>query len=75
MKVATLPVCDKSAALDVLDNLRRAVEAGQIKAFACVGIAPDHTTLLWSSSTLPTTKLEMSGALAHLQHCYIMGDV
>lgn len=64
------PVVDMADALDVLDDLRRAVESGQIKAFACVGIEPDHCTRMWSSSTKPTTRLELIGAMAQLQYCY-----
>ncbi|WP_026641121.1 hypothetical protein [Bordetella petrii] len=74
LKVVALPVGDKSAALEVVESLRRAVESGQIKAFACAGIEPDHCTRMWSSCTLPTTRLEMIGAITSLQHCYIAGE-
>lgn len=63
-------VVDKSDALDVIDSLRAAIESGQIKAFACVGIEPDHNTRMWSSSTAMTSRLEMIGAMTHLLHCY-----
>lgn len=64
------PVVDMKDALETLDSLRRAVESGQIKAFACVGIEPDHTTRVWSSTTLRTTRLEMIGAMAQLQYSF-----
>ena len=63
-------VVDKSDALEVLDSLRAAIEDGQIKAFACVGIEPDNCTRMWSSSTEPTSRLEMIGAMYHMLHCY-----
>lgn len=64
------PVQDKTEALAVIDNLRAAVESGEIKAFACVGIEPDHCTQAWSSCTQHTTRLEMIGAMYHLLHSY-----
>lgn len=64
------PVVDMKDALETLDSLRAAVESGQIKAFACVGIEPDHTTRMWSSTTTPTTRLEMIGAMAQLLYCF-----
>ena len=64
------PVVDVAAALEVLEDLRGAIERGEIKAFAAVGIEPDHCTRMWSSSTRPTTRLEMQGAMAYLLYCY-----
>ena len=64
------PEINISDALAVLDDLRAAVEAGRIKAFACVGIAPDQGTLTWQAATQPTKRLEMIGAMAHMLHCY-----
>jgi hypothetical protein len=64
------PVVDKSDALEVLDDLRAAVERGEIIAFACVGIEPDDCTQIWSSSTKPTTRLKIIGAMAHMLHSY-----
>lgn len=64
------PVHDKSEALVVIDSLRAAVESGEIKAFACVGIEPNHNTQMWASSTQPTTRLELIGAMHHLLHSY-----
>lgn len=66
MKLVNLPVDDKSDALEVLDDLRAKIESGEIKAFAAVGIAQDHTTYRWQSTTKPTTKLEILGAAVHL---------
>lgn len=64
------PVQDKADALAVLDGLRAAIESGEIKAFACVGIEPDHCTRMWSSSVQATTRLELIGAMYHMLHCY-----
>lgn len=66
------PVQDKSDALAVIDSLRAAVESGEIKAFACVGIEPDHSTKAWQACTQQTTRLEMIGAMYHLLHSYEM---
>ena len=62
------PVVDKTEALEVIDDLRAAVERGEVKAFACVAIAPDHSTRMWRSCTRPTTFLEIIGAAYHLLH-------
>ena len=64
------PVVDMTDALAVLDSLRAAVEAGEIVAFACVGIEPDDCTRMWSSATRPTTRLKIIGAMAHMLHSY-----
>lgn len=66
----TRPVQDKTEALAVVDSLRAAVESGEIKAFACVGIEHGHNTQMWASSTKPTTQLELIGAMYHLLHSY-----
>lgn len=66
----TRPVQDKSEALAVIDSLRAAVESGEIKAFACVGIEPDQSTKMWASCTRRTTRLEMIGAMFHMLHSY-----
>ena len=65
-----LPTQDKSDALAVIDDLRNAVLAGEIKAFACVGIEPDHCTRMWASSAMSTTRLELIGAMYHMLHSY-----
>ena len=70
MKAIPLPVVDKTAALEVLDTLRKAVEDGEIVAFCAVGIEPDDCTRMWSSSVKPVTRLRMIGALTNLMHCY-----
>jgi hypothetical protein len=65
---------DATDALEVIDNLREAVATGKIKAFACVGITPNHNTLGWSSCTVKTTRLEVLGAIADLHHQYASGS-
>ena len=64
------PEMDTSQALAVIDSLREAVISGQIKAFACVGTAKDHSTSEWMACTAPTTRLEVIGAMAHQLHIY-----
>lgn len=61
---------EAKAALEVLESLRLAIVSGQIKAFAAVGIEPDHCTRMWSAQVQPTTKLEMIGAMTTLLHNY-----
>lgn len=53
-------------ALSVIDDLRNRVEAGDIKAFVVVGVAPDHETMQWCGHTSKTTRLEMQGAIMQL---------
>ncbi|AKJ28836.1 hypothetical protein [Caldimonas brevitalea] len=67
------PVVDKTEALAVLESLRDAVERGEIKAFACVGLASDHSTRMWSATVTKTTRLELIGAMTHMLHCYEAG--
>lgn len=76
MSVTVLPnvINNVAEALAVIDDLRRRVEAGEIKAFIAVGITPDKNTEAWSSATAFTARLEMMGAIAHLQQCYHSGE-
>ena len=53
-------------ALSVVDDLRRRVEAGDIKAFVVVGVAPDHESMSWAGYTAKTTRLELQGAIMQL---------
>lgn len=77
MQVTKLPhpLFDKSETLKIIDSLRAAVESGQIKSFAAVGIEPDGNTLLWTSCVQHTTRLEVIGAIAHLLTQYSTGEV
>lgn len=61
---------DKTAMLEVLEDLRRKVEAGEIIAFVTVGLQPDDETLGWSGSIGGVTRLRVMGAIASLQHSY-----
>jgi hypothetical protein len=56
----------KEDALAVIDSLRKAVEEGQIVAFAAVGIEPDDCTRMWCASVKKTTRLKMAGAITTL---------
>ena len=53
-------------ALGVIDDLRARVEAGDVKAFVVVGVAPDHETLQWVGHISKTTRLELQGAIMQL---------
>lgn len=66
---------DKTEALEVIDTLREAISTGKIKAFIAVGISDAHDTLAWSAAVKKTTRLEMMGAILHLQACYTTGDI
>lgn len=69
-----LPTSTKEDALAVIDDLRVAVESGEIIAFAAVGVEPDDCTKMWSTSTRPVTRLRMMGAIHNLLHSYTNGE-
>jgi hypothetical protein len=58
--------------LENLDHLRARIEAGEVVAFAAVGIAANHATSMWTGTVAAprVTRLMMIGALAQLLHCY-----
>ena len=74
MKVIAIGRPDVSEALATAESLRKDIESGKIKAFAAVGIQPDHETRIWCASAIKTTRLEMIGAMHHLLHCYECGE-
>lgn len=55
----------KKDALEVLETLRVAVEAGEIVAFAAVGIEVDDTTRAWACAN-GKTRLQLLGAISNL---------
>jgi len=57
--------------LEIVDDLRADVEAGNIIAFAAVGIQPDNLTARWTGAARVVPPLLMIGAIAKLQHFYI----
>lgn len=61
--------------LDVIDDLRKRVENGEIIAFALVGVHPDDATSGWSSCTEKVSRLRMQGAIAQLLHSYLTGEL
>jgi hypothetical protein len=75
MNVVQLPQKDVSSALDVIDDLRAAVVAGRVVAFAAVAIEREDVLRTWSAATEPVSRLRMMGAIASLQHCYHAGDI
>jgi len=74
LRVIQLPTDSKEEALNVIDGLRQAVEAGEIVAFATVGIEPDDCTRMWSSTVKPVTRLRMMGAMYNLLAHFQTGD-
>lgn len=58
---------DMTGSLQSLDDLRSAIESGQVVMWSAVGVEKDDTTRLWVGS-LPgaKTKLQWMGALTHL---------
>jgi hypothetical protein len=68
-----LPTSTKEDALAVIEDLRVAIESGEIIAFAAVGVEPDDCTRMWSTSTRPVTRLRMMGAMHNLLHHYTDG--
>lgn len=61
-------------ALGVLDDLREAVIAGRVVAFAAVGIEADDATRMWASSTADVSRLRVMGAMSHMLHMYSHGE-
>lgn len=57
-------------ALDVIDDLRARVVAGDVIAFAAVGVEPDDGTYIWMSATENVSRLRMIGALNHMAHSF-----
>jgi hypothetical protein len=68
-----VPAFDTTDALDVIDDLRRRVMAGEVVAFCLVGIDAQDVARVWTSSTRPVSRLRMMGAIANLEHCYHAG--
>lgn len=66
---------DTAEALEVIDNLRAKVAAGEIVGFAVVGISADDTAYGWMSCTEHVSRLRMMGAVANLGACLHRGDL
>ena len=75
MKVVTAPTSSKKETLEAIDALRKAIEDGDVVAFCAVGIYADDATHAWTGSVQRASRLRMMGALTHLTHCYINGEV
>jgi hypothetical protein len=74
MKIVDFPkTVNTEEALEVLDDLRKQIADGTIKAFVAVGIDDDHALYGFSASTKKTTRLEMMGAMMGLQWNYVEG--
>ncbi len=57
-------------ALSTIEDLKQSVLTGKIKSFVAVGLDKDHETMMWSVCTEHTSRLELMGAIAHLQNSY-----
>ncbi len=76
MKLIEFPkMANPEEALQVLDDLRRDIEQGNIKAFVAVGISDDHIMHGYCGSAKYTTRLEMMGAMMGLQYSYMDGSM
>jgi hypothetical protein len=53
-------------ALKTIDSLKEAIESGEIVGFAAVGIEPNDNTRMWTTTTMPISRLRMIGAMYHL---------
>lgn len=61
--------------LEVLDAMREKALSGEIVAFTAAAIGPGDEILAYAASSQRKSRLQMMGAIAHLQHCYHCGDV
>lgn len=60
---------DVAEVLAVIDSLRKAVESGEIVAFATVGIQANDGTLMWLGNVgLTKSNLQFQGAVAALAY-------
>lgn len=75
MKVVEFGSQNKEEALRIADALREAVEKGEVTAFIAVGITDEDATISWTAATKRVSRLRVTGALTHLTHCYINGDI
>lgn len=66
---------DKAGMLEVLDNLRAKVEAGELVAFAAVAISEDDETYAFTAAARHVSRLRQFGAVSHLLHCLQAGEV
>lgn len=74
-KLVSLPSSmDKAATLDVIDQLRAAVEEGRVACFYGVTIGHDDSTEAWCGQTVPTSRLRGMGAVSHLLACMHAGE-
>lgn len=61
-------VRNKEETLVIIDQLREAVESGEVVAFAAVGIGLDDSTYEYIGNYGQLSRLRFMGALASLQH-------
>lgn len=73
MKVVPSIGVDRAAILRNLDDLRKAIETGEIVAFIAVGIAQNDDTKAWTGNAGHKTQLQFIGASAHLHHSILHG--
>lgn len=62
---------DRSAMLETLDSLRKAVEAGEVTCFVAVGISPNDDSRVWMSNSPPAKSgLQVFGAVSLLYQTF-----
>lgn len=66
---------DLQSALEVVDKLREAIASGRVSGFIGVSIDDDDSTEAWCATTKRVSRLRTMGAIAHLQACFIAGDI
>lgn len=73
LNLSTGAAPDTKAALEVIDEMRRAIAAGELVAFVAAGITAGDVSLGYSGGIGGVTRLRMMGAIANLQHSYHSG--
>ena len=65
---------DKQESLDIIDALRKAVECGEVVAFAAIGIGVDDSTYEYIGNCGGLSSLRFVGAV-HVLQSAIMEDM
>lgn len=73
LSLQTGKVQDPAAMLSALDDLRAAIERGEVVAFVAAGIDASDLARGWCGSVGGVTRLRMMGAIASLTHTYGAG--
>ena len=65
----------KQQALEVLDDLRAAVESGEVVAFLAAAVTPTDEVLTYSATTRGVSRLRMIGAMTCTIAAMTSGEV